>query len=63
MILFIKSRLHCWGLRPDEPSKSCFLNFSVTITGNFRRFQYFNLDTSFLKKRKPFSKTGGPFFS
>ena len=31
------------------------------ISGNFERFQYFNLTTSILKNEKLFQKTGVPF--
>ena len=30
--------------------------FYVTITGNYESLQYFNFETNFLKKRKPFFK-------
>ena len=36
--------------------------FYLTITGNFEQFQYFNLETDFLKNENLFQKTGVPFF-
>ena len=36
---------------------------TMTITGDFERFQYFNFEASFLKKENFSGKTGVPFFS
>ena len=37
--------------------------FYVTISENFKRFQYFNFETNFLENENLFQKTGVPFFS
>ena len=37
--------------------------FYVIITGDFERLQYFNFETSFLEKLKPFLRAGVQFFS
>ena len=37
--------------------------FYVTITENFKRFQYFNFETDFVENDNLFQKTVIPFFS
>ena len=37
--------------------------FYVTITGNFKRFQYFNSEKKILENGSLFQKTGVQFFS
>ena len=37
--------------------------FHVTITGSFKRFQYFNFATNFFENENLFQKSGVPFFS
>ena len=37
--------------------------FYVTISGNFERFQYFDLETDFMENENVFQKTGVSFFS
>ena len=37
--------------------------FSVTISGNFEPFQYFDFETDFLENEYLFRKTGVPLFS
>ena len=50
------------GLQNDPPfARSA--SFYVTISGNFKRFQYFNFETDFLVNENLFQKTGVPFFS
>ena len=44
---------------PFERSAS----FYVTITENFKRFQYFNFETDFAESENVFQKTGALFFS
>ena len=36
--------------------------FYVTISANFKRFQYFNFETYFLENESHFKKTSVPFF-
>ena len=45
-------------------SKNYIKNFTMTmtITGDFERFQYFNFEASFLKKENFSRKTGVPLF-
>ena len=45
---------------PPFERSACFY---VTISENFKRFQYFKFDTDFLQKENLFQKTGVPFFS
>ena len=45
---------------PPFDRSACFY---VTITENFKRFQYFNFETDFLENENLFQKTGVPFFS
>ena len=37
--------------------------FYVTISESFKRFQYFNFETNFLKQENLFQRSGVPFFS
>ena len=37
--------------------------FYVTISENFKRFQYFNFETDFQENENLFQKTEAPFFS
>ena len=39
------------------------ISVPLTITGNFERSQYLNLETNLLKNEKLFQKTGALFFS
>ena len=43
---------------PPFDRSACFY---VTITENFKRFQYFNFETDFLLNGNLFQKTGVPF--
>ena len=45
---------------PPFERSACFY---VTISGNFKRFQYFNYETDFLENENLFQKTGVAFFS
>ena len=45
---------------PPFERSACFY---VTISGNFKRFQYFNFETDFLENENLFQKTGVQFFS
>ena len=45
---------------PPFERSTCFY---VTISENFKRFQYFNFETDFLENENLFQTTGVPFFS
>ena len=45
---------------PPSERSACFY---ATITENFERFEYFNFEINFLKKKNLFQGTGVPFFS
>ena len=45
---------------PPFKRSSCF---DVTVSKSFRRFQYFNFETNFLKKENLFKKAGVHFFN
>ena len=47
----------------NDPPFERWACFYVTISENFKRFQYFNFETNFLENQNLFQKTGVPFFS
>ena len=47
---------------PNSPPFERSACFYMTISENFKRFQYFNFETDFLENENLFQKTGAQFF-
>ena len=47
----------------NDPPFERWACFYVTISENFKRFQYFNFETDYLENENLFQKTGVQFFS
>ena len=58
--VLLKKRTRDFRNSPPFERSACFY---VTICENFKRFQYFNIETDFLENEKLFQKTGVKFFS